>query len=219
MARRCASIGRLTASHFARANHHHLLHRVQAMADSDQAERSLFFAGSDDERDDGLEYITPPHPVQRPESAQPQPEPGPSKVSSLFFADSEDEDEPPRTGDASPIESTRESSLDAVVGVDAMELDAEVLDSKPGRASSVSSISSAPPPGPSSPASSVEPMTIDEPLRKKRKLSPDASESTAFTSAYLGSFLVGNAWSTVRGKGYINVSAIYEGRYLRPIYG
>ncbi|KIP11786.1 hypothetical protein PHLGIDRAFT_83110 [Phlebiopsis gigantea 11061_1 CR5-6] len=86
-----------------------------------------------------------------------------------------------------------------------MEVDAETHDPKPVRASSVSSVSSAPPPGPSSPASSVGPMTADEPPRKRRKLSPDVAEGRVFTSAYLGSFLVGNAWSTVRGKGYIDV--------------
>ncbi|KAI0784921.1 SNF2 family N-terminal domain-containing protein [Abortiporus biennis] len=51
------------------------------------------------------------------------------------------------------------------------------------------------------------PRASKEPPTKKRKLSPESREAplTQFISAYLGSFIVGNAWSTVRGKGYIKV--------------
>ncbi|KAI0068064.1 hypothetical protein BV25DRAFT_1793364 [Artomyces pyxidatus] len=42
---------------------------------------------------------------------------------------------------------------------------------------------------------------------KRRRLSPPAntqsSKKLTFRAAYLGSFIVGNAWSTVKGKGYV----------------
>ncbi|OCH95686.1 hypothetical protein OBBRIDRAFT_871170 [Obba rivulosa] len=68
------------------------------------------------------------------------------------------------------------------------------------RASSVSSASSHPAPRSSSPASSVK---SEEPPTKKRRLSPKGAQQARFTSKYLGSFLIGNAWSTVRGSGYV----------------
>ncbi|KDQ63171.1 hypothetical protein JAAARDRAFT_119545 [Jaapia argillacea MUCL 33604] len=79
------------------------------------------------------------------------------------------------------------------------------------RASSVTSISSDSIPSSSPPP---PPGEDDRPPNKKRRLSPPptrapaaaASSSSAdppFESAYIGSFLVGNAWSTVRGKGYV----------------
>ncbi|THG99879.1 hypothetical protein EW026_g2563 [Hermanssonia centrifuga] len=47
---------------------------------------------------------------------------------------------------------------------------------------------------------SPDPELIERPA-KKRKLS--LQNLVPFSSAYLGSFLVGKAWSTVRGKGYV----------------
>lgn len=174
------------------------------MANNEQTEQSLFFTGSDIENDDDLEYITPPQPVHRSESAPPQPEPQPP-VSSLFFADSEDEGGPTQDEGMSPIESVRDSSVDAVVGIDTMDIDVQTPEAVSGGASSVSSASTPPPPAASSRASSVEPEATDVPQRKKRKLSPEAGDSDAFVSAYLGSFLVANAWSTVRGQGFVKV--------------
>lgn len=75
------------------------------------------------------------------------------------------------------------------------------------RASSVSSLSS----GPSLRTSSPVPCPSgEEPPVKKRRLSlPKVQAPTGqqlgapFGNAYIGSFIVGNAWSTARGKGYI----------------
>ncbi|KAH8102375.1 SNF2 family N-terminal domain-containing protein [Cristinia sonorae] len=46
-----------------------------------------------------------------------------------------------------------------------------------------------------------EDRVSQEPPKKKRKLSPALPSRPA--TMYLGSFLVGNAWSTARGKGYV----------------
>ncbi|KAA1467782.1 hypothetical protein DENSPDRAFT_770871 [Dentipellis sp. KUC8613] len=54
-------------------------------------------------------------------------------------------------------------------------------------------------------STSEKPIPMD-----KRRLSPprntQASKKPAFRSAYIGSFLVANAWSTVKGKGYIKAA-------------
>jgi DNA repair protein RAD5 len=117
----------------------------------------------------------------------------------LFFASSDDEDE--------DVNSTIAINSTLLVNDDASESDLEIpsFEEVP-RASSISSISS----GPSLRSSSSAPgPSGEEPPVKKRRLSP-SSKSQARTGqvslnhpAYLGSFLVGNAWSTVRGKGYI----------------
>lgn len=201
----CASVGRLTASHFLR-DRRELLHAL-AMADDEQADKSLFFAGSGDEEDDVLDYVTPPHAGPSSENLQvPTQPPSHPQPTSLFFADSGDEDEPIQTAQISPAESIRDPSIGIVDGVEKMEVDVEASEAQPGRASSVSSASSAPLPVPSSPASSVGPETAREPSKKKRKLSPETEGNNTFEPAYIGSFLVGNAWSTVRGKGFIKVS-------------
>lgn len=168
--------------------------------DNGDGDRSLFFAGSDDESEDFLDYLTPPQPAPVPEVTKPADEPQPSAPNTLFFADSEDEDEAGPSGIPSPIESAS----------DGMDVDVKPPELQSGRASSVSSVSSAPIPGPSSPASSVAPESRTPPPRKKRKLSPEPQESGAFESAYLGSFLVADAWSTVRGKGYVKVCLCFH---------
>ena len=201
-----ASSGRLIASHLAvNIAVNHSFFRVLTMSDDAQAEQSLFFAGSDDGRDDGLEYITPPLPARPSESAQPPSSPQP-QVDPLFFADSEAEDEPIVSKEPSPMNVSRASSVDAVVGMDAMDVDpARTPEVVSGRASSVASVTSIPPLVAASRAESVLQEQKEEPPRKKRKLTPEAVGDSGIASAYLGSFLVGNAWSTVRGKGFIKV--------------
>ncbi|KAH9949377.1 SNF2 family N-terminal domain-containing protein [Amylocystis lapponica] len=143
-----------------------------------------FFAGSDDE-DDLLGATS----HAAPAAASPK---------ALFFADSDDDDDMPN---APPRPFQIRSSI---LGEDAIDEDIEplVFEEVP-RASSVSSLSSGPDNRPSSPVSSLEYI---EPPAKKRRLSPPApteAPSLQFNSAYLGSFLVGNAWSTVSGTGYV----------------
>lgn len=173
------------------------------MADSKQAERSLFFTGSDDENDGELEYLTPPGAHQSADtkpSSEPQPQ-----THSLFFADSEDEEKLLRIS-MSPMKDIRGSPFGVQDTQEEMDVDVKIPEIPTSRAPSVSSASSAQPPAPSSPASSVGPDTSIEPPRKKRKLSPPiAKDRTEFVSAYLGSFLVADAWSTVRGKGFVKV--------------
>ncbi|TFY83512.1 hypothetical protein EWM64_g492 [Hericium alpestre] len=122
----------------------------------------------------------------------------------LFLPSSDDEDEnTPRSRFRTP----RSQQLDPLFG------DEEPLDlgeevelppfQKSPRARSISSSSSHPAPRSSSPASSLH---GSPPPAKKRRLSPprtQAPQKPVFRSAYLGSFIVSNAWSTVRGKGYI----------------
>ncbi|KIJ66394.1 hypothetical protein HYDPIDRAFT_109414 [Hydnomerulius pinastri MD-312] len=168
--------------------------------------KGLFFADSDDEESQ--------LPVGDPESAgmelhsQPntQPEPvvmAPSQATRekrLFFADSDDEDVPRFEVPSSSMPGTtplaKERADDS--GSD-MELPS--FEEVP-RASSVSSVSSGHSHGNSSPPPPVE---RSRPA-KRRRLSPAAKPvdlPSRSGDAYLGSFLVGNAWSTVKGKGYI----------------
>jgi hypothetical protein len=174
------------------------------MADNEQTDNSLFFAASDDEKDDELEYVTPP--AARPASDMIVPEPHP-QTNSLFFADSEDEDDSATPGALCP--SIFMSSSGSNIGMldEKMDVDVGLPQDKSGRTSSMSSASSVTPPAPSSPASSVGPEISIEPPRKKRRLSPDSVDvnRSTFVSGYLGSFLVGDAWSTVRGKGFVKV--------------
>ncbi|KAG2138689.1 SNF2 family N-terminal domain-containing protein [Suillus bovinus] len=168
----------------------------------------LFFADSEDEEDD-VNSTTVTAQIHsesvQPASHQLVPPSGPPHSpheKRLFFADSDDEDIP-RFQTPRPIT----INSDLVVNANDSESDLEIpsFEEVP-RASSVSSMSS----GPSLRSSPPAPgPSVEEPPAKKRRLSP-ASKVQARTgqgsfahSTYLGSFLVGNAWSTVRGKGYI----------------
>lgn len=174
--------------------------RELSMADTELVDKSHTFAGADDEGEDFLDYITPPAP--QPDVSEP--DAGAFNANPLFFATSDDEDDVPMR-DVSPFVRLRSESV-APVASPTDNADGKRPYVECARASSVSSISSAAIAVPSSPASSVH-DTIPEPPRKKRKLSPEATkDEKLFTSAYLGSFLVANAWSTVRGKGYVQVS-------------
>lgn len=170
-----------------------------------QPRGGLFFAGSDDE-DDDVNSTTAQTVVSMPPTfhqlAPPSDLPYSPHEKRLFFADSDDEDIP-RFITPTPIAIHSES----VMNVDDSESDLEIpsFEEVP-RASSVSSMSS----GPSLRSSSPAPgPSCKEPPVKKRRLSPCSmvqartGQASFDHPAYLGSFLVGNAWSTVRGKGYI----------------
>ncbi|EKM61408.1 uncharacterized protein PHACADRAFT_111980 [Phanerochaete carnosa HHB-10118-sp] len=172
------------------------------MVDSGHTERSLFFTGSDDERDDELEYVTLPDTHRSVEALNPESQP---QTNSLFFADSGDEDEKPPPSHLMTCPENFAGMLHNVPDLnEQMDVDISVHGVPSSRASSVSSTSSARPPAPSSRASSAVPEASNEPPRKRRKLSFPASEGgTNFASAYIGSFLVADAWSTVRGRGFV----------------
>ena len=168
------------------------------------AERSLFFADSDDEdmenaRNIGELASTHDASVIQPLSTPPAPK-EPSR-SALFLPDSDEDDEmavSPQLGLINLAKSLQE---------DVNDVDVDIPQSEHHRASSVSSLSSSEPfHRESSPASSVDISRVPEPPNKKRKISFEVTQDkTPLTSAYLGSFLVANAWSTARGKGYIKV--------------
>lgn len=164
----------------------------------DKAQQSLFFSGSDDEdvtmQEDQADKLLETQTLdeQRSETqtlsdAEPK--------SGLFFADSDEEDQThgssfvtPRKRPISPQE------------VDDEDEDIEIpsFEELP-RASSPSSASSA---RQSSPTPSIE--IVNSPPAKKRKLSPPPVQvRPPSSSMYIGSFIVGNAWSTVKGPGYI----------------
>ena len=170
------------------------------MINNEQADKSPLFMSPDDKHDDELEYLTPPAP--RPSEKTKQQEPRP-QTNTLFFADSEDEEITALRDMVSTMNDIPGMTLDIGQLGEEMNVDVQTPRVESGRASSVSSVSSAAPPISSSPACSIPPETSNEPPKKKRKLSPEASDP--FVSAYLGSFLVGNAWSTVRGKGFVKV--------------
>ncbi|KAG2155681.1 SNF2 family N-terminal domain-containing protein [Suillus clintonianus] len=170
-----------------------------------QPRGGLFFAGSDDEGDAVNSTMSQIGVPVQPASHQLAPPSGPpysQHGKRLFFADSDDEDIP-RFETPRPI--AINSSL--VMNGDDSESDLEIPSSEDlPRASSVSTMSSEPSLRTSSP---VPGPSGEEPPVKKRRLSPPSKVQTRTGQAsfdhpaYLGSFLVGNAWSTVRGKGYI----------------
>lgn len=168
-------------------------------------ERSLFFADSDDEQmADAVEISTNetiPEVTLHPSPSTP-PAAGQSSTSALFFPGSDDEEE---MQVSSPIglHTVARSLEEDITDV----ADVDVPQPEHDRAGSVSTTSSSGHvPRDSSPASSVDAEHVTVPPKKKRKLSPRATiDKVQFTSSYLGSFLVGNAWSTVHGKGYVKV--------------
>ena len=181
---------------------------------------TLFFAGSDEEEamsepqapaaaqsdisdfeDSALHDAEPGAPSRSP---SPEPEP-------LFLAESDEDADNAHCNARKYAESYITQSVD-----DARD-DIEFLPpdisrktvSRPEdqRASSISSVSSAPPPRTSSPAPSDCLESIEEPPTKRRRLSAEAGSSSAsFDAAFLGTFIVGHAWSTVKGTGYVKVS-------------
>ncbi|KAH7886199.1 SNF2 family N-terminal domain-containing protein [Phlebopus sp. FC_14] len=172
------------------------------------SEQSLFFAGSDDE-----ELLPPERPGDvtvgtgcdvQPNSTQsqfmtPASRTGPEKR--LFLADSDDEEVPRFELPSGLVAGT--DLWDGRGDDSASDVELPSFEELP-RASSVSSQSSMP----SQRTSSPPPAQSNDfpPPAKKRRLSPAPIPTTLSIKArdaYIGSFLVGNAWSTVKGKGYI----------------
>ncbi|KAG1754761.1 SNF2 family N-terminal domain-containing protein [Suillus paluster] len=171
-----------------------------------QPRDGLFFAGSDDEDEDTNSTtaqigVSIPGPASS-QLAPPSGLPYPSREKRLFFADSDDEDIP-RFQTPRPI--AINPSL--VMNGDDSESDLEIpsFEEVP-RASSVSSMSSGPSLRTSSPV--PDPSGEERPVKKRRlsqssKVQAHTGKASSDHPAYIGSFLVGNAWSTVKGKGYI----------------
>ncbi|KIJ22170.1 hypothetical protein PAXINDRAFT_64144 [Paxillus involutus ATCC 200175] len=168
------------------------------------SDKDLFFASSDEDESKMLvetrdsqrvpQQRTPPELASTPS--------GRTREKRLFFADSDDEDVPRFEIASHSMPGTTPLIKDRAddSGSD-MELPS--FEEVP-RASSVESVSS----GPSQNTSSPPPAAIrsSPPPAKKRRLSSTAKPvalSSRAGDAYLGSFLVANAWSTVKGKGYI----------------
>lgn len=157
----------------------------------DCSPRGLFFAGSDDEEDVIMEQ--PASETSRTGYRE-------LPKTTLFFADS-DEDEPC----ASPFATPKKRGMSNSGEKEDTSSDIEI----PGfneipRASSVISTASSTSlkDRDSSPVPPVD--NVQRPA-KKRRVSPVSvtTQTPSETSYYLGSFIVGNAWSTVKGKGYI----------------
>ncbi|KAH7915692.1 SNF2 family N-terminal domain-containing protein, partial [Hygrophoropsis aurantiaca] len=170
------------------------------MDDTDMPAKGLFFAGSDDE-DEQMD-VTNTLPETQPAALLPATPMSSARETKLFFADSDDESIPAYQADKPT--GSRQPSI-SKDGPDDSWSDVEIpgFDEVP-RASSVSSVSSIQSLRRSSPTPGDR--ASDERPAKKRRFSPPPKPVTAqteFESAYLGSFLVGNAWSTVKGKGYI----------------
>ncbi|TFK56768.1 hypothetical protein OE88DRAFT_1650222, partial [Heliocybe sulcata] len=159
------------------------------------SERSLFFAVSDDE-DEPMASESTTEGVKETVADMEKPQ---SPVG-LFLADSDDEDALQEVADyenGDRLDLTAQPSMDSSADRDIMLLEPEVP-----RSSSVTSMSHPTTPATSSPPPAYGPK---KDAGKKRRLSNEAPlpPAAAFEAAYLGSFLVGNAWSTVRGKGYV----------------
>lgn len=119
----------------------------------------------------------------------------------LFFPDSDDETIP--TFDVPRDSTVRMIPLVAGANDDSgSELELPPIEEVP-RASSVSSISSMVSRDSSPPQTTTR---SSPPPTKKRRLSSSMQPKPTVKSngTYLGTFLVPNAWSTVKGKGYIN---------------
>ena len=156
--------------------------------------RALFFAGSDDEGDS-----TPAG--QGSQDADAVALSGPPREQRLFLADSDEEQEEERVfrfdGPPGP------SGPALPDGGDDFVSEAELLPfEEVPRASSVSSFSS----GLSAKGSSPAPSESSLPPAKKRRLLPDTASAPPSNTgdSYLGCLVIGNAWSTSKGKGYVS---------------
>src|SRR5882762_1358708 len=167
--------------------------------------KSLFFAGSDDDNDNakmGLEISDDDvsMPASLPASSRiSESESGvPSENGGLFFASSDDED----LGSTTRLKTPR--SIAPSVDEDASMLDAHAPLFQPSQDDSdLFDKSPLLVPQSSSPPSAA---FDSSPPSKKRRVSPaphTKAKGTPFRSAYIGSFVVGNAWSTVKGRGYV----------------
>jgi DNA repair protein RAD5 len=151
-----------------------------------------FYEGASSEKEDVImEDSTSESPIGRVDTElQPQSLLG----KRLFFADSDDED----AGNvaSSPLETSMLFIQD-----ESGHSDSDISLAEQPRASSVSNASSAPISPRSSPAPAVK--TANSWTKKPRLVFSNSPATTPFSSAYFGSFIIGNAWSTVKGKGYV----------------
>ncbi len=170
-------------------------------------ERSMFFAVSDDEDMNDVQPSTQTAAVNVPTQDTVASQPRSPTQRPLFFADSDDEEPEPTNYRQRSIPQILDADDDADIEFD-VEMP-EFVDIP--RASSVSSDGSS---GrdeakrKSSPDLIIDEEPIDTvkhdgPPAKKRRVSPPAQALTETSSMYLGYFLVDNAWSTVKGTGYI----------------
>lgn len=159
------------------------------------SDKPYFFAGSDDED----ETIATKNVVQQPETNHPDSAErthemaldegnttnGAEPREPLFFAGSDDESEPPVVDDAMIVD------------------DSEYI--PPPRSSSPPAFGDASgPPSVRSLSRSPSIRACSPPPVKKRRISPPPQvKKPRLNAAYVGTLLIGNAWSTARGKGYI----------------
>ena len=170
---------------------------------TDPVDDSLFFAGSEDEANaDIIEEAVSI--AQQSEVDEPMDSAAPSRQSSepLFLPESDEENDESREAgeDAMVIEELSQRFGKVVNDAD----DIEILEVNTGRSERASSLSSVA----SMHSSSQHQHTVPERPNKKRRLSLEPTEEPShppFESAFLGTFIVGHAWSTVKGKGYIKV--------------
>lgn len=165
------------------------------------SDKPYFFADPEDEPETGTDIITEPMSLHDDhddvQATDPEPEPFQDALSEpnseieavsgsrepLFLAGSDDEGEP-------------------LVADDPMNVD-DPLSLDPPRSSSP------PAPDPSAHASvkslsrSPSIRETSPPPAKRRRLSLPQVKKPVFSSAYVGTFIIGNAWATARGKGYI----------------
>ena len=162
--------------------------------------RALFFAGSDDDDDDSSPAG---HKSQVANAVELSVSGVAPREQRLFLADSDEEQEEEMVSRLQGPPRHSSGLLPPDDGVDDFlsESDLLPLEAIP-RAPSVSSLSS----GLSGRGSSPVPSESSPPPAKKRRLLPDkvSTHPSSTGDSYLGCLVVGNAWSTVKGKGYIS---------------
>lgn len=161
--------------------------------------RSLFFAGSDDDEDSSPAG----HKSQVANAVEPSVPGVAPREQRLFLADSDEEQEEERVSRFEGPPKHSSGLLPPDDGVDDFLSEAELLPLEAiPRAPSVSSLSS----GLSGRGSSPVPSESSPPPAKKRRLLPDKVPALPPNTgdSYLGCLVVGNAWSTSKGKGYIS---------------
>jgi DNA repair protein RAD5 len=145
---------------------------------------ALFFPGSDDEE------TTIAQTSQNRHQVEDDPEHSPVLGKRPFFADSKDEDSThiPASYHVPPPNETRYSDI--------IVENRPVVEDEP-TTSIVSNVFSA------SVSAASSPPYIEAVAPPQKKPRPSPITSVTPSSTYLGSFLVGNAWSTVKGKNYV----------------
>ena len=156
-----------------------------------------FFADSDDE--EPIKQNAADVDMLNTEASNPDKLNAPRNTAPLFFADSDDDEPVEYKPMQLPSVAIDQAMVDLSDGVEIPELDEQP------RASSVSSASSTQDVKAQSrsPSVVIEEKVPDRPTKKRKLSPPHAQATTSFDSSYLGSFLVPNAWSTVRGSGYV----------------